>query len=112
DNIRISRGVHPTVFGRTQIKLTPPVDWKEQKRDQPNGLAATYTDERNGANKIIIRSKIVPKTTAADPAKRQAFLDKMIDDERQTEPFSKAALSADETPATPAPDETTLRKLK
>jgi hypothetical protein len=112
DQMRIARGVRPTVFGRTQIKLTPPVDWKEQKRDQPNGIVATYTDERNANNKTIIRAKIVPKPTAADPAKRQAFLDKMIDDERQTEPFSKTALSADESPAPPATDEKSLRKIK
>jgi hypothetical protein len=88
DRMKTQRGVHPTVFPHTAIRITPPVDWKETKLDQPNGVVATYEDLREPLNQIIVRARIIPRAARADEAKRNALLDRMIDEERQTTPFS------------------------
>ena len=96
DHMRVTRGAHPTYYPRTQIKIVPPVDWKEQKTDQANGLAATYTDPAKPAARIIVRSRVLPKDARTDTAKRDALLERMIDDERGTRPFTRENVSEDE----------------
>jgi hypothetical protein len=93
DKMRIARGVKPTFYPKTQIKITPPVDWKELKSDQPNGLVSTLTDARKATSKMIVRARILPKDARTDTAKRDALVEKMVDDERQTTPYSKTAKS-------------------
>ncbi|HEX8525069.1 MAG TPA: hypothetical protein VF669_22650 [Tepidisphaeraceae bacterium] len=89
DQMKISRGVKPTYFPRTQLRITPPIDWKEQKIDKPNDLTAIYSVPSKLTCQIIIRARVLPKDARTDETKRNALLDKMIDEERQTAPYSK-----------------------
>ncbi len=93
DKMRIARGVKPSFYPKTQIKITPPVDWKELKTDQPNGLISTLTDAKKVSSRIIVRARILPKDARTDTGKRDALLEKMVDDERQSMPYSKTAPS-------------------
>lgn len=108
DTMRITRGVKPSYFPRTEIKITPPVDWKEQKTDRPNDLVATYTFASKPTARIIIRAKILPKDARTDETRRNLILDKMIDDERQTTPYSKTSISQGDQPK---PDDKSLRRI-
>jgi hypothetical protein len=96
DRMKVTRGVRPTYFPRTQIKIVPPVDWKEMKVDKPNDVTVTYVDERNPGSKIIVRSRVMPKDARTPGAKQEALVAKMIDDERLTAPFTAKATSRDE----------------
>ena len=109
DRMKVGRGVKPTYYPRTQVKIVPPVDWKEAKSDLANGLTATYTDERKASSKIIVRSRVLPKDARTPGEKQEALLAKMIDDERQTAPFAKASVSQQETPET---DAKALKRIK
>jgi hypothetical protein len=88
EGMRLTRGVAPVVYPRNKLKIRPPVDWKQQKADEPNAHVVTYTDPDQPGRQLIVRARVVPKAALADPAKRDAFLMKMIDDERRTAPFN------------------------
>ena len=90
DRMKVARGVKPTYFPRSQVKIVPPVDWKENKIDKANDVVAVYSDEAKPASKIIVRARVMPKDTRTAGPKQDALVAKMMDDERLTAPFSKA----------------------
>jgi len=96
DGMRLTRGVAPVVYPRNKLKIRPPVDWNQQKVDEPNALVVTYSDPDQPVRQLIVRARVVPKAALSDPAKRDAFLDKMIDDERRTAPFNNNTKAAGE----------------
>ena len=96
EGMRLTRGVAPVVYPRNKLKIKPPVDWKQVKTDEPNALVVTYTDPEQPQRQLIVRARVVPKAALADPAKRDAFLVRMIDDERRTAPFSNNTKPAGE----------------
>jgi hypothetical protein len=96
EGMRLTRGVAPVVYPRNKLKIRPPVDWTEQKADDPNGLVVTYADPDQPLRQLIVRARVVPKAALADPAKGDAFLVKMIDDERRTAPFNNNTKPAGE----------------
>jgi hypothetical protein len=96
DGMRLTRGQTPVVYPRNKLKIKPPIDWKETKTDAPNGTVVTYTDPENPARALIVRARVIPKAALEDPAKRDAFLDRMVDDERRQPPFDKAKAAGDE----------------
>ncbi len=93
DRMRVGRGVRPSYYPHTRIKITPPVDWKEHKNDQPNGLVAAFTDPQDPSAKIIVRARVLPLPARSDGAKRDQLLDRMIDTERTTTPYDRNAPS-------------------
>ncbi|MBA2706746.1 MAG: hypothetical protein H0U59_02935 [Gemmatimonadaceae bacterium] len=109
DRMKVMRGVRPTYFPRSQVKIVPPVDWKETKVDQANGVIATYGDPRKAISKIIVRSRVIPRDARTPGPKQETFLAKAIDDQRLTEPFSTASTSRDETQES---DPRTLKRIK
>jgi hypothetical protein len=82
DGMRIARGGKRVVYGKTQIRGIVPLDWKDTRTDNPNGLVATYTHPKDPATQILVSARIIPKAARADDAKKKAFLDKMVDAER------------------------------
>ena len=88
DGMQITHGQRPVVYPRNKLKIRPPVDWKETKSDVPNALVTTYLDPKQPSRQLIIRARVIPRAATADPTKRDAFIAKMIDDERHTAPFS------------------------
>jgi hypothetical protein len=106
--VRLTRGATPVVFGRSQLKITTPIDWKFTKFDQPNGPVVTYTDPKDASHEIIVRARIMPKDARTDPAKRDALITRMIDDERRQPPLSPSN-AGDEQPAS---DSTSLRRTR
>ena len=109
DRMKVMRGVRPTFFPRTQIKIVPPVDWKETKIDKPNDVTVIYVDERNPGSKIIVRSRVMPKDARTPGPKQEALLAKMIDDERLTAPFTANTPSGDEQVQ---PDDKAMKRVK
>ncbi|MEA2709791.1 MAG: hypothetical protein QOF78_2392 [Phycisphaerales bacterium] len=98
DGMRLTRGQTPVVFPRNKLKLKPPIDWKEAKTDAANGLVVTYTDPKQPTRQLIVRARVIPKDARDDPARRDAFIDKMIDDERRTAPLDGAKPIGDDQP--------------
>jgi hypothetical protein len=96
DGMVLTRGQTPVVYPRNKLKIKPPIDWKETKTDAVNGLVVTYSDPKPPARQIIVRARVIPKATLDDPAKRETFIDKMVDDERRTPPFSNTAKPGEE----------------
>jgi hypothetical protein len=88
DGMRLTRGQAPVVYPRNKLKIKPPIDFDQQKTDAANGPVVTYTDPTQPSRQIIVRARVIPKAALDDPAKRDAFIDKMVDDERRTPPFS------------------------
>jgi hypothetical protein len=82
ETMRLSRGAKRIVYGKAQLRAIVPLDWKDTKTDNANGLVATYTDAKDPSRQIILSARIIPKAAQTDVAKRQALLDKMIDQER------------------------------
>ena len=99
DGMRLTRGVGPEVFPRSNLKMTPPVDWKTSKTDQANGLVATYTTADAPDRQIIVRNRILPKAARESDEQRDKLLEQMIDAERRTAPFSAKVNPANEQPA-------------
>ena len=94
DGMRLTRGQTPVVYPRNKLKIKPPVDWKEEKSDIANGLVVTYTDPKQPARQMIVRARVIPTVARKDPAKRDALVDKMVDEERRTPPFSNTTKPA------------------
>jgi hypothetical protein len=90
----LTRGQKRVVYPRAQLKMVLPVDWKEQKSDQANGLVTILTDPKDGGRQIIVRARIIPKDARAYTAKRDALLERMVDEERRTTPFAAGAADA------------------
>jgi hypothetical protein len=88
DGMVLTHGQRPVVYPRNKLKIRPPIDWKETKTDAPNALVVTYADPRQPARQLIVRARVIPKAAIDDPTKRSAFIDRMVDDERRTAPFS------------------------
>jgi hypothetical protein len=105
----LTRGVGPVVFPKANLKITPPIDWKLAKSDQPNGLVATYTTAESKDRQIIVRARIIPKDAREDTVKRDNFLDRMTDEERRTAPFSASAKPGQEQAGS---DEKSLRRVQ
>jgi hypothetical protein len=95
-DMRLVRGVAPAVFPKSNLKITPPVDWKTTKVDQANGAVATYTSPESADRQILVRCRVLPKDAREDAAKRDALLDRMVDDERRTIPFSAGVKPGEE----------------
>jgi hypothetical protein len=90
DGMVLTHGQRPVVYPRNKLKIRPPIDWKETKSDVPNGLVVIYSDPKQPSRQLIVRARVIPKAALDEPAKRDAFIDKMIDDERRTVPFDHA----------------------
>ena len=90
DSLVLTHGQRPVVYPRNKLKIRPPVDWKEARTDAPNGLVVIYSDPKQPARQLIVRARVVPKAAIDEPTKRNAFIDRMVDDERRTTPFSNA----------------------
>ena len=88
DGMVLTHGQRPVVYPRNKLKIRPPVDWKETRTDAPNGLVVTYSDPKQPARQLIVRARVIPKVAIEDQTKRNAFIDRMVDDERRTPPFS------------------------
>jgi hypothetical protein len=111
--MRLTRGMHPVVFGKAQIKVTTPLDWKVSKTDEPNGLVGTFTDPKDPLRQIIVRARVIPKDARTDDAKREAFLAKTIDAERKLPPLKGDAAEAEHPATAPVPTGMTyLRHLR
>jgi hypothetical protein len=97
ETMRLSRGPKRIVFPRSQLKIISPVDWTEKKSDQANGLVVTYHDPKDLLRQLIVRSRVLPTDARENGPRRDAILDRMIDEERRQPPF-----------ATPPKEEQTL----
>jgi hypothetical protein len=99
----LSRGAKRSVYPHTQLRAIVPLDWKELKTDTANGQMAVYTDPKQPARQIIVRSRVIPKVAQSDTAKRDQLLTKMVDEERRMPPLSASvsATSKDDQPFTP-----------
>jgi hypothetical protein len=91
ETMRISRGAKRVVYGKTQLRAIVPLDWKDTKTDNPNGVVATYTDPKDSSRQIIIGARIIPKAAQNDEQKRKALLERMIDQERSTPQGKRSA---------------------
>jgi hypothetical protein len=109
DRMKVARGVKPTYFPRSQVKIVPPVDWKENKIDKQNDVVAVYVDDAKPSSKIIVRARVMPKDARVAGPKQDALVAKMIDDERLTAPFSKTSPSPGEQPES---DDKALKRVK
>lgn len=108
--MQLTRGARHIVFPRNQLKIRTPVDWKETRSDQPNGLVVTYDDPRQPARQLIVRARVLPKDAREAGAKRDTLVDKAIDAERRLPPFNDAKPDGAEE-VVPA-DETYLRRVR
>ena len=88
DGMVLTHGQRPVVYPRNKLKIRPPVDWKEARTDAPNGLVVIYSDPKQPARQLIVRARVIPRAAIDEPTKRSAFIDRMVDDERRTAPFS------------------------
>lgn len=88
DGMRLSRGAKRTVYPRAELRAVVPLDWREAKIDQPNGLVARYTDPDRPPRQIIVRVRLLPKDAQTDPARRDGLVQLMVDQERHLPPLS------------------------
>ncbi len=102
---RTSRTPKPTIFGKTRVQITAPLDWKEEKHDKPNGLTAIYHDPSDTEQSIVVKSRILPRDAKDDAAKRDAIITQMLDADRSGEPPVKGAKRTEE-PDAPADPKT------
>jgi len=97
--MRSARGAKRMVYPRAQLRAVVPVDWNDQKFDQPNGLVATYTDPKDLSRQIVLSARIIPAAVRDDKAKIDALVSMMIDQERKL-PARLATGHIEELPAT------------
>lgn len=103
DTMRVARGAKRSVYPRAQLKAVVPLDWREQKTDQANGLVATYTDPKDPSRQMVLRCRVMPKDAREPGPKRDALLGRMIDDERRHPPLTGASADAEEVITTDPP---------
>jgi hypothetical protein len=112
DGMMITHGQRPVVYPRNKLKIRPPIDWKEQKSDVANGLVVVYSDPKQPARELIVRARVIPKAVSDIPLKRDAFIDKMIDDERRTAPFDHAKAVGEDQPVSGGAPREYLRQVR
>jgi hypothetical protein len=98
DGMVLTHGQRAVVYPKNKLKIRPPIDWKESKSDVPNGLVVVYADPKDSTRQLIVRARVMPKDARQDAARRDALIDRMIDDERRTAPFDHAKQVGDDQP--------------
>jgi len=81
--MRVSRGSKRMVYPHAQLRAVVPLDWTDQKTDQPNGLVATYSDPKDRSRQIILGARIIPKAALDDKEKLKTLVATMVDQERK-----------------------------
>jgi hypothetical protein len=88
DGATTGSGPRPIAFRFTEIRLAPPADWViENRQDNPNGLVAIFRPPKPQTERLVIRSKVLPRLARTDPARRQRFVEDMVDAERRQPPL-------------------------
>ena len=112
DSMVLSRGLKRSVYPHAQLRLIVPLDWKEQKPDNANGLVATLTDPKDASKQLIVRARVIPKDARTDTTKRDALLGRMIDEERKLPPLTLADAKNEQPGAGSGGGVTYLRQIR
>jgi hypothetical protein len=95
ESAHAARTPAPQIFGRSKLKMTPPLDWKMEKSDAPNGLTAMFKSEADPQLQIIVKSKIVPKDAQQSEQRQKNLIAQMIDADRSSPPIKGAKRTGD-----------------
>ncbi|MDQ3440618.1 MAG: hypothetical protein M3478_09755 [Planctomycetota bacterium] len=82
DKAKLGTGPKPTSFRKTRVRMTIPPDWVEDRKDDPNGIVATYTNPAFPGARLVVRSRIIPKGAKRNTQVQDNTLDQLVDDYR------------------------------
>lgn len=87
-DVQMAAGPRPSSFPRTRIKVFVPPDWKEQRTDNPNATVAVWREPNNGAARIVLKSRVLPKEAReGDLQKRDARLEELLKSDSKLPPI-------------------------
>ena len=82
DTAKLGTGPKPTSFRKTRVRFTIPPGWVEERKDDPNGVVATYTNAAYPGARMVVRSRVIPKDAKFNAQVRDHTLDQLVDDYR------------------------------
>jgi hypothetical protein len=82
DTAKLGTGPKPTSFRKTRVRFTVPPGWVEERKDEPNGVVAIYTNATYPGARLVVRSRIIPKDAKRNTQVQEHTLDQLVDDYR------------------------------